>query len=295
MNPGEDMGALSAPDWFRHAITQQSQTHWVPVDGIVIEARSWGDVDAPGLMLLHGNGAHLGWWSFLAPFFASDHRVVTFSLSGMGGSGWRDSYSIAQFTREIWAVAETTGIARQDDPPVIVGHSLGGMPALRAAASRAGSIRAVILVDVALPGLGIGAPAPYRGHRIYPSAEAALSRFRLIPPQPCANDWLLDYLGTMAMKEVPGQGWTWRFDPRLWESLSIGDPWRDLVDAAAPIAVVTGMLSNLTGPALIQHMRALLPSSAPFVAIPEAGHHVMADQPLALVSALRALLAGWVR
>jgi pimeloyl-ACP methyl ester carboxylesterase len=32
------------------------------------------------------------------------------------------------------------------------------------------------------------------------------------------------------------------------------------------------------------------PFGTPFVDIPEAGHHVMVDQPLALVAALRALI-----
>ena len=33
--------------------------------------------------------------------------------------------------------------------------------------------------------------------------------------------------------------------------------------------------------------------AAPVVEIPEAQHHVMLDQPLALVASLRALLADW--
>ena len=37
-------------------------------------------------------------------------------------------------------------------------------------------------------------------------------------------------------------------------------------------------------------MRETLPSGTPFVAVPEAGHHLMVDQPLAVVAALRALL-----
>jgi pimeloyl-ACP methyl ester carboxylesterase len=37
----------------------------------------------------------------------------------------------------------------------------------------------------------------------------------------------------------------------------------------------------------------LLGRAAPVVTIPEAKHHVMLDQPLALVSALNALLADW--
>ena len=35
------------------------------------------------------------------------------------------------------------------------------------------------------------------------------------------------------------------------------------------------------------------PPGSPHVEIPEAEHHAMIDQPLAFVSALRALLAAW--
>jgi pimeloyl-ACP methyl ester carboxylesterase len=45
-------------------------------------------------MLLHGNAAHLGWWSFLAPLLAGQYRVVALSFSGMGASSWRDAYSV---------------------------------------------------------------------------------------------------------------------------------------------------------------------------------------------------------
>jgi pimeloyl-ACP methyl ester carboxylesterase len=38
-------------------------------------------------------------------------------------------------------------------------------------------------------------------------------------------------------------------------------------------------------------MAARMPAGTPLIPIPEAYHHVMADQPLALVAALRALLA----
>ncbi len=40
-------------------------------------------------------------------------------------------------------------------------------------------------------------------------------------------------------------------------------------------------------------MVALVPGGLPVVDLPEAGHHPMLDQPLALVAALRTLLATW--
>jgi pimeloyl-ACP methyl ester carboxylesterase len=46
-------------------------------------------------------------------------------------------------------------------------------------------------------------------------------------------------------------------------------------------------------PEIGSFMSSLLGRTAPVVEIPQAQHHVMLDQPLALVAALRALLADW--
>jgi len=43
----------------------------------------------------------------------------------------------------------------------------------------------------------------------------------------------------------------------------------------------------------IRNMVELLDRNAPLVEIPEAHHHLLLDQPLAFVSALRAILADW--
>jgi pimeloyl-ACP methyl ester carboxylesterase len=40
-------------------------------------------------------------------------------------------------------------------------------------------------------------------------------------------------------------------------------------------------------------MARLVPGGLPVAALPDAGHHPMLDQPLALVAALRTLLAVW--
>ena len=41
------------------------------------------------------------------------------------------------------------------------------------------------------------------------------------------------------------------------------------------------------------YMFELLGRNSPVIEIPEARHHVMLDQPLAFIAALRALLADW--
>ena len=59
------------------------------------------------------------------------------------------------------------------------------------------------------------------------------------------------------------------------------------------VALFRGELSHLVTPDVSEYMHGLLGRNAPVVAIPEAYHHLIIDQPLAFVSALRAILADW--
>ncbi|MDE1145102.1 MAG: alpha/beta hydrolase [Azospirillaceae bacterium] len=285
--------ADGAPDWFVRALATPYEVCDVVVDGARIEARAWGQRGSPGLILLHGNAAHLGWWSFLAPFFARDHRVATLSFSGMGGSDWRPAYSTRTFVKEAWAVAEAAGILAAEAPPVVVGHSMGGMSVLHLAAQDDRPIRAGIIIDTALPGPELVAPVPRAVQRFYPDKDTGLARFRLSPPQPCANAWVMDHLADQSLREEPGRGWTWRFDPQLFRLVEVDEPWANMANAKVPLAILRGTLSEITSGAMTRRMRATAPAGTPFIEIPEAHHHVMADQPLALVSALRALLTAW--
>ncbi len=54
-----------------------------------------------------------------------------------------------------------------------------------------------------------------------------------------------------------------------------------------------GAKSKLIQEVDADYLMSLIAPGSPQVVIPEAEHHVMIDQPLAFVSALRALLAAW--
>lgn len=306
------LGALGgapppAPEWFTQALAAPCRDHVVPVRGANIEARSWGDATKPGLLLLHGNSAHLGWWSFLAPLFLPDYHVVTFSFGGMGQSQWRpDGYNTDIFAEEALAVIEATGLDRAAVAPIAIGHSMGGVPVLKLASMASPVIRAGMLIDTALPGPELNVPAIDRGPRRsndgFDSMEAGLARFRLSPPQPVANLYIMDHWGRMGLAPRPDEGgrqrWHWRFDPALWDRLTKTDPWLDLAGSRVPLAILRGELSGISGGAMLERMRRTAPAGTAFVDIPQAYHHVMLDQPLALVCALRALLAasyadGW--
>jgi alpha-beta hydrolase superfamily lysophospholipase len=116
-----------APAWFTEALAVTPERSRVVVQKANIEVLSWGSRGAPGLLLMHGLGAHADWWSHIAPFLADRYRVSAFSWSGMGGSDWRVNYSLDTYLEEILAVAQASGLFEAAEPPRIVGHSFGGL------------------------------------------------------------------------------------------------------------------------------------------------------------------------
>ncbi len=284
-----------APIWFETAVADLPEVGRVEVLGAGIETLSWGQRGLPGLLLLHGNGAHAGWWRFIAPFFAAEYRVTALSWSGMGGSGHREKYDVRSFVREMLACSEATGLF-DAGPPLVVTHSFGGFPMMAAATAFGDRLRGAVIVDTPFRGVGEEGGRPpnmtQRPHRIYPTLTEALARFRFAPAQGCENPYIADRIARDSLKEVDG-GWTWRFDPFLWSRFEVGDA-RELLRApGCPVALIWGEQSLLMQPDRVAAMRAMLPAGSPAIGIPGAEHHVMVDQPLAFVTALRGLFAGW--
>ena len=287
---------VKGPAWFEDAIATSAESNWVEVEGARIHYLRWGSRDKPGLLLVHGNGAHAYWWSFIAPFLAREYNVAAMDLSGMGDSGRRQTYTMELFVEEELAVAGAAGMFAHEEPPVVVAHSFGGFATIMAGALHGRELAGTVIVDspVNPPGRPGGPPhRESRPHRIYPTLGEALARFRLAPEQPCENDYIVDFIARHSLKEVEG-GWTWKFDPSIWTSrFSIGDTAERLRATKCRIAIMRGEMSVLMPPEVGEYMFALLGHAAPVIEIPQARHHVMLDQPLAFVAALRALLADW--
>jgi pimeloyl-ACP methyl ester carboxylesterase len=291
----------AAPKWFKEAVAILPEHRFITVEGARIHYQRWGDPARPGLLLVHGNAAHAHWWDFVAPMLAKDYHVAALDLSGMGDSDWRtDFYSMERFAREEIAVCEDSGMFVPTEPPIIIGHSFGGFVTILAGALYGERLAGTVIVDSPVnPPERSGQPPNrvIKPHHIYPTLASALARFRLMPPQPAENLYLVDWVARNSLKEVAqdnGQpGFTWKFDPAIWQHFSIGDTAARLRETKCRIAVFRGEHSILLPPEIGEYMFNLLGRSAPVVEIPQAQHHIMLDQPLAFVAALRALLADW--
>ena len=282
-----------APNWFTEALGTEPENRAVVVEGTEIRYLSWGTKGKPGLVFVHGGAAHAHWWSFIAPMFAENWHAVAVDLSGHGDSGWRDDYSHDLWAHEIMAVADDVGFP---GPPVVVGHSLGGMVTIVTAATYGDRVAGSVIVDSP-----VRRPSPeseegrsgnaFRRPGVYATKQEALSHFRLIPPQPCDNDFIVDYIADHSIHRTD-EGWTWKFDRRLFDGNLVA--LRDQLSAIrSRVALFTGEFSVVVPPDVAEYMYGLMGEVSPVIEIPQAHHHLTLDQPLAFVAALRTLLADW--
>lgn len=282
-----------APAWFTSALATTPRRTVVEVDGCRINALSWGDPAAPGLVLIHGGAAHAHWWSFLAPQLTHDYHVVALDLSGHGDSGRRPVYDMETWAREVVAVLDELELER----PIVVGHSMGGFVAIVVAALHGDRIAGTIIVDspVRRPDPETDEAArgrAFRNPKTYQTLDDAVGHFHLVPPQPWANAYIVDHIARHSLQQVEA-GWTWKFDPAVFRHDAPRTTAEYLGAIAGRVAVLYGQFSAIVTPEVVDYMDDVLGRAAPFIEIPQAHHHLLLDQPLAFIAALRALLADW--
>ncbi|MDH6679307.1 pimeloyl-ACP methyl ester carboxylesterase [Rhodococcus sp. LBL1] len=279
------------PQWFRDALAAPVETGSVEVDGADIRFRAWGEPGRPGLVLVHGGAAHSRWWDHVGPQLAGDRRVVALDLSGHGDSDTREHYSLDQWAHEIVAVASASGIS---GPPVVVGHSMGGIVSFVAAHLYGDRMAGVQIIDSPIRQRtpeeeAARRKAAFGPKKVYPTREEALARFRFVPPQETAVPCVREHVAETSLAAVEG-GWSWKFDPTMF-TRSGGDTLA-VAQARCPIAFFRAQ-HGIISDELMAQMRERFGPSAIVAEIPDAGHHAMIDQPLALVTGMRTVLSAW--
>ena len=128
-------------------------------------SNTWASWSGPtSVVMLHGLliGSLASWYFTAAPALAKRHRVMLYDLRGHGRSERVASgYDLVTQTGDLQELAD-----RFDDRPIdLVGHSYGGLIALRFALDHPGRVRRLVLVEAPLP--------PSRGDHLHGTDQAS--------------------------------------------------------------------------------------------------------------------------
>ncbi|MFC1885282.1 alpha/beta fold hydrolase [Thermodesulfobacteriota bacterium] len=132
--------------------TKNSQTtqkiSYVLEDNLTIVGDAWGSPENRAVLLVHGGGqTRYSWGNTALQLTDQGWYSIAIDLRGHGNSDWhpRGDYRIDAFAEDLRVIASTF-----DQPPVLVGASLGGLSGLIAEGeSDLPVFSSIILVDVA--------------------------------------------------------------------------------------------------------------------------------------------------
>lgn len=285
-----------APEWFRRALAVPYEDLEVDIDGCSIHGLVFGPPNTRGLVFVHGGGAHAHWWTHVAAAFAADFRVVCVDLSGHGDSGHRSAYTLEQWTDEVVGFAAAASLA---GAPVVIGHSMGGFVTIATAARHPDQVAGAIVCDspVDQPDPEVASyqlKEAFGQPRTYADRADAARHFRTVPSQDHYLAYVMDHVFEQSIRAVEG-GWQWKFDRNVFAQF--GGGMRGVALPYLPNVLCRFALlrseHGLVTPDVGRSMYEGLGRVATVFELPEAGHHAMLDQPLILLTALRAILADW--
>lgn len=243
----------------------------------------------PTLVFVHGAGHDHSVWNMPARHFAHHgFNVLAPDLPGHGRSGGTPLASIEALAD--WLMG---WLAHSIDGPVIlVGHSMGSLIALRAAATYPERVARLMLVGSVVP-MPVAAPLLEATLTARDKAHAMINQWSYTPAH---------HLGASAQ---PGMVLT-GVNRRLMERCPPGVLHTDMAacnayaagesDAArivAPTRLICGERDQMTPPKAARTLQAALakvPSGAHIIILPDAGHAMMAEAPDAFLDALRGFI-----
>ena len=267
----------------------------VEVGGLRLSFLEWGMSGRPALCFLHGGSAHAHWFDRVTPAFADRFHVIALDQRGHGESDWAKppAYATENFAADLLGVIDALGWRRV----ALIGHSMGGHNAMSFTAWHPDRVSALVIVDsrpsIPVERLGRLRTRGRLALRPYPTLDAAVRSFRLLPRETVADPAFLAHLGQAGVVERNGQ-WVYRFDPASNGSRQPVDAWTLLDRITTPTLIVRGELSPNLPRDVVDKLRAAIRGAA-FAEVPGSYHHLVLDNPAAFVQAVDPFLTTLIR
>ena len=250
------------------------------------------------VVLIPGLSTSRAVWDGIAPGLARDHRVILVQVNGFGGD---DPGANLQpgILDGIDADLHDYLAAQKVGPARIIGHSMGGLAALRFAKAHPDQVQSVLVVD-SLPFFAVLMDPGATVDAVKPMAEMMRAKVASAygkPTDPAAIEANVKALALKPESIAKMKLWAAAADPRvtgqaLYEDLTT-DIRPDLAAITTPVTLIVPWSDKGFGEertlAFYRKQYATLPG-ATFVSIGDAGHFVMLDQPERFAAAVAAFL-----
>ena len=251
------------------------------------------------VVLIPGLSSPRETWAGIVPALAKTHRVLLVQVNGFGGDDPRGNLApgiLDGVVADLHAYLARERLTRA----AVVGHSLGGLVAMKLALAHPGDAGRLMIVD----------SLPFYGRLFGPSVTPAMLAPRAAamrdamaaqygkPADPAAIGQVADALALKPDSRVAVRRWMAAADPRvsgqaMYEDLST-DVTADLPRLTMPVTLVVpynDTLPQAKVDALYRGAYAGTPRLS-VVEVPDSAHFVMLDQPTAFRAALDAFLAA---
>jgi pimeloyl-ACP methyl ester carboxylesterase len=233
-------------------------------------------------LLLHGGGqTRHSWHGTAARLARLGWTTITTDARGHGDSQWAPDgdYSLDAFINDLYTIVDAL-----DEPPVLIGASLGGMTAMVAQGERPGLARGLVLVDIAPRIERVGseriqafmASAP-NGFASLKDVAEAIHAYNTHRPRPRNLDGV-----KKNVRQYADGRWYWHWDPRF---LRVGDEPTRAIDTgrlynaarkiAVPTLLVRGTRSDIVSPEAAAELLTLIPTANAVEVT--AGHMIAGD------------------
>ena len=241
----------------------------------------------PAVVMIHGFGLNRAMWQWQLPALTPHFSVLTYDLLGHGESAPPSGTpDLAMFSRQLLGLMDRCGIERA----AVVGFSLGGMIARRAALDRADRLSALAILN-----------SPH--DRSPAEREAVRARVRQTQEhgpsanvEPALERWFTPAFRAKAPEAIAlVRAWITSNDPavypQIYRVLAEGDAElaKGLERIACPTLVMTGSDDPGNTPAMARAMAGLIPG-ARLAILPGLRHMALAESPAAVNAPLYAFL-----
>ena len=232
------------------------------------------DPEKPTVLFVHGTGQDHSIWVLPTRYFARhDRNVLAVDLPGHGRSAGSPLATVEAIADWLIEVLDAAGL----DQAAIVGHSLGSLAAIAAAARHPERVRAIVLVGTTLPMPVSPALLEEAKHDRHEAIDMltiwGFSKSALLGGSPTPGHWMLG--GGQRLMERAGPG-------VIYTDLNACDQYLAGLEQAAavrcPALLVLGERDMLTPPRTATRLAELLPS-AETVILKGCGHAMLAEQP----------------